>query len=360
LDGNITDEDWRQNQLVVLSRDPGRTLVLFSSDDQLTEFRRKLGQYLAGPPAENRNPSHNALFATIGEEGLMPLDRQDRIGASLAAIGIDEAETYSLDLELWPLGSADERNRRANQIEEFVASQGGSVVDRINNESMVIFRVTVLGSLANNLLDLPLVARLDLPPIPTLPVSEVLDFTLQGVPAVPPPPDAVSICIVDSGITRGHPLLGPAVRDIDMFPASLGSPDDGHGHGTMVAGIAVYGDIAACIQTNRFAPPLVIYSARVLNDQNRFDDNTLIVNQMRAAITRFAAEGCRVFNIFLGDDSRVYGDGRLSPWAAVLDSLARELDVLIVVAAGNRTEIPDDPRGSARLQYPGYLLDDAA
>jgi hypothetical protein len=69
--------------------------------------------------------------------------------------------------------------------------------------------------------------------------------------------------------------------------------------------------------------------------------------------------GCRVFVIALGDAKCIYEGGKVGPWAATLDELARELDVVIIVSAGNRS-----PRGGNRLEqavteYPGYLLEPA-
>ncbi|MGO8659129.1 hypothetical protein ACC771_26740, partial [Rhizobium ruizarguesonis] len=69
--------------------------------------------------------------------------------------------------------------------------------------------------------------------------------------------------------------------------------------------------------------------------------------------------GCRIFVIALGDTKRPYDGGNVGTWAATLDELARELDVVIVVSSGNRS-----PRGGTRLeqavtQYPAYLLEDA-
>jgi hypothetical protein len=81
---------------------------------------------------------------------------------------------------------------------------------------------------------------------------------------------------------------------------------------------------------------------------------------MRDTISRLNAEhDCRIFVISLGDTRRSNDEGRVGPWAATLDELARELDVLIIVSSGNRS-----PRGGARLEqavtdYPGYLLEDS-
>ncbi|WP_245494448.1 S8 family peptidase [Rhizobium ruizarguesonis] len=86
----------------------------------------------------------------------------------------------------------------------------------------------------------------------------------------------------------------------------------------------------------------------------------LVPSQMREAITTLNVDyGCRIFVIALGDTKRPYDGGNVGTWAATLDELARELDVVIVVSSGNRS-----PRGGTRLeqavtQYPAYLLEDA-
>ena len=54
-----------------------------------------------------------------------------------------------------------------------------------------------------------------------------------------------------------------------------------------------------------------------------------------------------MFNLSVGDDLAPYEDGRQFPWAEKLDELARELDIVIVVAAGNR--YPEMPEANGAL-----------
>lgn len=77
---------------------------------------------------------------------------------------------------------------------------------------------------------------------------------------------------------------------------------------------------------------------------------------MRQAITYFNNEyGCRIFNISLGDPEKPYIEGKQGIWAAVLDELARELDVIIIVSAGNYIYQNDDME-SIINDYPAYLF----
>ncbi len=60
----------------------------------------------------------------------------------------------------------------------------------------------------------------------------------------PAGPGAVRVCILDSGVTQAHPLLVRSLEPGDMHAAraTWGSHDE-LGHGTWMAGIALYGDI---------------------------------------------------------------------------------------------------------------------
>jgi hypothetical protein len=80
---------------------------------------------------------------------------------------------------------------------------------------------------------------------------------------------------------------------------------------------------------------------------------------MREALTTLNQRfGCRIFVIALADRKRIFNGGKIGTWAATLDELARELDIVIFVSSGNRS-----PRAGNRLEqaitgYPDYLLEE--
>jgi hypothetical protein len=128
-----------------------------------------------------------------------------------------------------------------------------------------------------------------------------------------------------------------------------------------VAGIAAFGDVRECADRKTFESPVRIISVKVVNDEGQFDDATTIPEQMEKAIRTLHRRGCRVINLSLGDKHRIpFDGGRVSPWAAILDTLARELDVIIVVAAGNSRSGDRAPWGPQPEQitqtYPAYLI----
>jgi hypothetical protein len=69
-----------------------------------------------------------------------------------------------------------------------------------------------------------------------------------------PGADAPAVCILDTGITRTHPLLEALIHEADAMAVDggWGSHDDGGGpsnmgHGTEMAGLATYGDLVPAL-----------------------------------------------------------------------------------------------------------------
>lgn len=363
--GQYIDEDeWRRSNLTVLSVEKDGVVVLFSPD-QLAEFQRRIAEYGQAVGEGRKLPSYNWLASITTTMSLW--GPEDRRGRKLRQVDIAPLEHYSLDVELWHYGTRDECRDRMAQLREFVIQSGGRFLDNYIGSSLSLARVNVSGTILNQLLQVGLVKIVDRPPSPDLIVGQLqlLKTRLDDfrTPAAAPPDDAPHICIVDSGINRGHPMLGPAIGYTQSIPADAGDGLDQNGHGTMVAGIALYGDVKQCIDSLNFEPQLHLYSARVTNADNLFDDERLIVNQMQETIETFhQTYGCRVFNVSLGDPRLVYEGGKPSPWAYILDTLARDLDVVIVVSAGNLPVLAlgGDEAHRTLTEYPAYLLNPEA
>jgi hypothetical protein len=365
----VEESIWERSGLTLLSVDKDKTLVLFSSDQDLVDFRRRLAEYQGGPSHERQKTApHSQIFANI--DGVGEIRPMDRIGRLLKSQGMTdptqflEGTNYVIDLELWDLGTRELCEAKLNEIENFIMVKGGRVTDRYNGESLVLMRVKCDGAVIRQLLEIDNIATIDLPPQPTITIGKIFNLGVENFPPIQSPPEgSPGIAVIDSGLTPAHPFLSPALGEAAPVPNSLGDPTDGHGHGTMVAGLALYGDVEHCIQARAFVPQLTLYSARVLNDQCRFDDENLITSQMQEAIRYFASTyNCRVFNISLGDARLPYHGGKVSPWASILDVLARELNVVITVSAGNYCYDPG-PGNSPDTHvhsYPRYLLKDEA
>lgn len=140
-------------------------------------------------------------------------------------------------------------------------------------------------------------------------------------------------------------------------PDTLGTADD-HGHGTFVGGIATFGDLRAQLGAGELVRHARLCSAKVIDHTGNFPNRRLTPKLMHEAITGLHERfGCRIFVMSLGDRTKVIEGGKVGPWAQTLDELVRELDIVIIVAAGNR-----QPRRAMRIEeavteYPDYLLE---
>ena len=213
------------------------------------------------------------------------------------------------------------------------------------------------------------VAEIEPPPKPDLTATFSHKNNEGGLPPTPPPPAPRPRTVPKSLRSLIAVLFLRTLccmlmsGDEESILTKIESPADQHGHGTMVSGLAVFGDVRACYDAKNFSSPVWLYSARVLNDQNCFDDEKLIFTQMRNAVRHFKAVpyGCRVFNISIGGFKRPMVDmrGRQSEWAEALDRIAREEKVLIVLPSGNWLEAcTDNQQEAERLlqEYPKYIL----
>ncbi len=364
--------------LQTVSIEPDNAIVAFREEADLAAFRDAIDQYEQGPRI---NPATGEPYAStrwdvleyIEPHQMRRWDRQDRIGSRLAReIGeqgqsINESHRYVLDVELWHRGTselAQESLAEVRTLIELDQTPEERLSDSFAGDLLCLARVAVLGGKLDSLLELDVVAEADLPPVPVFDARMARQSTSRDFPAPPPPPeDGPRVCVVDSGLASNHPLLSAHVGHTEAVLTAATSPADEHGHGTMVGGIAVFGHVRACYQQGHFPSPLTLFSARVLNADNCFDDEQLIIHQMRRAIELFMAppHNCRVFNLSLGDEHPWLRDnGRQSMWAESLDILAREFNVLLVISAGNQDV--GQARWTAESEqivatYPDYLFE---
>ncbi len=105
----------------------------------------------------------------------------------------------------------------------------------------------------------------------------------------------------------------------------------------------------------------------MLNSDGQFDDEELHITQIRTAIDTFAKPpyNCRVFNLSVGSQLPVLTDpdARQTQWAEDLDTLARAMKVLLVLAAGNHMldEATNGEEAELVLSgYPDFLFEPGA
>lgn len=79
-----------------------------------------------------------------------------------------------------------------------------------------------------------------------------------------PHEDAPSVVVLDTGVATGHPLLKSAILTATTAGPEIPSPEDTHGHGTRMAGLALYRDVGAAIERGSHEAPHWLQSSRLL------------------------------------------------------------------------------------------------
>ncbi|WP_437713212.1 S8 family peptidase [Sorangium sp. So ce448] len=99
----------------------------------------------------------------------------------------------------------------------------------------------------------------DLKLLDDLSTKDVADFALGQ-----PHENAPSVVVLDTGIATGHPLLKSAILTATTAGPEIPSPEDTYGHGTKMAGLALYRDIGAALERGSADATHWLQSSRLL------------------------------------------------------------------------------------------------
>ncbi len=154
------------------------------------------------------------------------------------------------------------------------------------------------------------------------------------------------VCLLDSGVTRGHPLLSPFISGADLHTVNpVWGVDDSANHGTGLAGLVALGDLSEVLAS---AGPLAVAhrleSVKLTPEQGANPGDSRQHGYLFAeAVARpeiAAPERARVFtSAVTASDDR--DRGRPSAWSSTVDRLACDYDGdgqfprLFVLCAGN-------------------------
>jgi len=321
-------------------------------DGKLAHFERLIQAYLDENTDRNGRP--------IDNRRLVDAIREIR-AASLRALWTDEEElfppsdTQALWWEVW-LQVGDDRGatiaafRRLASAQEIRVPQGELVFP----ERTVLLAYGSAAQLKRSVVMLSLIAELRRaketaeffdslsPDEQPVWLDELLQRTTFGGRENPPP----YVCILDSGVNNGHPLLTPALADVDLHTVEPSwGVDDGIGHGSQMAGLALIGDLTRILDSGAAIHIRHrLESVKIINEDggngNDPRHHGYLTSEAIARPEITAPGRARVFALAVtARDNR--DRGRPSAWSATIDSLAADADGegatprLVVVSAGN-------------------------
>jgi len=132
------------------------------------------------------------------------------------------------------------------------------------------------------------------------------------------------ICLLDTGVNHGHPLLAPALADDDLHTFDpTWQKNDHAGHGSEMAGIALYGNLMEPLSSGEpLNVPHRLESVKVLPPDGETPPKLWgsVVSESVSRVEVTAARRSRVFAMMTTSVGHLLGAP--SEWSATIDQLA--------------------------------------
>jgi hypothetical protein len=300
--------------------------TVFVPDGQISHFLSRLEKYALPTEKEEGERRYEELYDRIAALRL----------ATVRAFWTDDQTAYpseddaTLWWEVWLRKTdADELAR----LHEFAAQANVRVGERrmqFDDRIVTQLRASArqLSTAIDVLGDLAELRRAKLPPTFFLQQSNVdqtgwVASLLQRIRY--PSEEVPAVCVLDTGVNLGHPLLegSLAASDCHTIEPQWGAHDD-TGHGTEMAGLALYGDLEPLLQeSGPVAVSHKLESVKILPPTGANDPD------LYGAITAEAAsrpeveapERRRVFSMAITSSDNREG-GLPTSWSSAIDALA--------------------------------------
>ena len=189
------------------------------------------------------------------------------------------------------------------------------IIDKLFTKNLSLLKLKTNKKDLSLIIKFPEVANVDRPPKPDI-VLKVLDIEIDTNESVfEPDENSPYIAILDSGVIPQHPLIKLAHENSFSAPDSKGkileeNPYDDTGHGTAIAGIALYGDLYESIRNNHFKPIGKIISCKIMyrdeTDNPVYDDSELFEHQLIRVVKHIVENfpKCKIFNLSIGNTNK--------------------------------------------------------
>ena len=344
---NVRKEKNTSGQLITLA-------TVYVSNQKRKYFAKKLDEYLS-QNTDKGNPKHQDLVASISDIRSALLVDSFWTDTNASKPGTDKKW-----VEVWLRGESDEDvnifDRLLAQL-ELEARHG--VIKFPERMVKVVFASSAdLEKLtqASDLIAEYRLAKTTTALFMEMDAKEQAGWVDNLLNRISRPENPLSsVCILDTGINNGNPLIKPFLsgEDCQSVDPSWGTHDHDR-HGTLMAGTALYGDLTPLLESSDSVPvPHILESVKILPHDGENEP------QLWGYIT---AQGVSRAEIQAPHRKRSYcmavtatdtrDRGRPSSWSAGIDQLAATWDEqrLFIISGGNSLQTMEVKE--AAQQYP--------
>ncbi|MFV1468361.1 S8 family peptidase [Idiomarina sp. HB] len=345
--------------LNIQRRDNKYYATVFIPEGKLVVFQKKIEQYIA--TSSDETPKNRPLIESI----------EAFYRATIKALWTDSVELFPsnndepVNWEIWLLKSDGTPERDFRHLAKLLEIEVLPGVLRFR-ERVVIYVNASTNDLMSNIHLLNTIAELRKPKetaeffdhLMIQEQREWADELLERVQSFPNE-DAPIISILDTGVNIGHQLIAPFSSQDQLFTVNeaIGTADT-DGHGTNMAGLAIWGDLKEALEsTSTISISHNIESVKIINSggDNRDQAYGAITIDATTASATSRPQSTRIFTMAISaTDTRDMG--RPSAWSAAIDELCfnrigdQDPKRLFIISAGNSILQPADFKG-----YPDCL-----
>ena len=166
---------------------------------------------------------------------------------------------------------------------------------------------------------------------------------------------SIKLCLLDTGVNNGHRLLSPVLADADILTVDPNWGTDDHypnpGHGTLVAGLASYGNLERVLATNERVSAHLLCSVKMLpRPEQEPTPKELWGDVTSQAVARAEIQNPEHRLIYCMSITALedIDKGRPSSWSGAIDKLSYGDGTdqrLVLISGGNMSQpfFPDYP-----------------
>ena len=299
--------------------------TVFVPEGKVRHFFKRFESYAKTTPKEKGERRHEDMLDPVAALRL----------ATLRGLWTDTSEAYPDDGEViwWEVWLRRQDGSELSRLMEFAGLQGLEVASRrLQFDDRIVTLVQAspaqLAASVDVLHDLAEVRKAK----ETATVFVDMSPEEQGEWATellartrPPAADASTVCILDTGVNRGHPLLEGTLGTTDCHSCDPGwGTHDHDGHGTEMAGLALYGDLAPVLAgSHPVSLRHRLESVKILppTGENPPELYGAITAEAASRVEIEAPERRRCFSMAISaTDER--DRGQPTSWSAAVDALA--------------------------------------
>ncbi len=338
----IDKEEHVFNKQYTFSLQTGPCSAIVSANEQkLSILKEKLERYSA-----------NSKYKTwINEIKRISKVKIDRINEDLIE-HLREDKPIPGEIELLPNLGEEYNQFMIKSIKKFLTEKEEEVIDTLIDDEMAALRAVVRPQTIKAVVqgfDSVWQTR----KAPFLHIDSPQSIKLDQLPAVDNAPiDAKTICLLDTGVDIGNPLLTNLVTESYDF-----TPDkeiiDFNGHGTFDAGLAIFGDLEELDKRRSIDATALLINAKVQSKERRYNIG-FIEKRIKEAVEKYH-KVARIFSLSIMPEVCASFKNP-SQLAHTIDCLSKEHDILFIVSSGNvKYELKDLAK---KDRYPNYLQND--